>query len=592
MEIPDFNLPERHPLIRVKRRVGRVRRWLRRKWWERNIGREYHAWLAEADAMPPGSIDNEIEIAVIVPIFNPPLDMLVECVESVRGQTAKHWQLLLSDDGSTDESVCRYLDSLAESTRDDDRISVIRSANGGIAQACNRGLEHVRTSYFGWLDHDDRLNPRAIELFSAALAEQAARAEPALVIYSDEDKIDVHGRHFELYCKPDYSPELLMTQMYLCHFTAFRTDRVRSIGGFRSTMDGAQDFDLALRLLEPSTIQPAPVVLHVSRPLYHWRAWAQSTAASIDAKPWAQEASARAQQEHLDRSFGGGSVERSRVPGLNAVHPRVGHGGAPPTVSVIIPTIGTIDPVRGGRFVDHAVQSLRTRQDMRGIEIIAVTTGVIDPIAGVDRQIEHHPVTFNFATAINVGRENSTGEYLLLLNDDTLVADDEPVTRLLELGQIPGVGIVGAKLTYPDGRLQHVGIVLLPSGPTHPFITRSGRDPGYFGSTLTPRNTSAVTAAAMLVRTSVFDEVHGFDPTFARDFNDVDFCLRVGALGHRVAWTPYAHFTHCEGASLTRRKPNVDEAAEFDRRWHDALGADPYYSPRLNDLLARIYEAR
>lgn len=592
MEIPDFNLPERHPLIRVKRRIGRVRRWLRRKWWERNIGREYHAWLAESDARERDSLDNEIEIAVVVPVFNPPLDMLVECVESVRQQTAKRWQLIVSDDGSTDESVCRYLDNLAESCDADERITVIRSTNGGIAQACNRGLERVRTPYFGWLDHDDRLNPRAIELFSAALVDQADRGEPALVVYSDEDKIDVHGRHFELYCKPDYSPELLITQMYLCHFTAFDTEAVRGIGGFRSAMDGAQDFDLALRLLAPGSGQPSPVVLHVARPLYHWRAWSQSTASSIEAKPWAQEAAARAQQDHLDRSFGGGTVERSRVPGLNAVHPRVARTGGSPTVSVVIPTIGTVDADSGVRHVDRAVRSLREHQDMRDVEILAVTTGAIDPIPGVDRQIEHHPASFNFADAINIGRQHATGEYLLLLNDDTSVAEPEPVTRLLELGQIPGVGVVGAKLTYPDGRLQHVGIVLLPSGPTHPFIAKPGRDPGYFGSTLTPRNTSAVTAAAMLVRSSVFDDVQGFDPVFARDFNDVDFCLRVGALGHRVAWTPYAHFTHFEGASLTRRKPDSDEAAEFDRRWSGALMADPFYSPRLNNLLARIYEAR
>ena len=592
MEIPDFNLPERHPLIRIKRRVGRARRWVRRKWWERNIGREYHEWIAESHATPPGSIDNTIAIAVVIPVFNPPLGMLVECVQSVLHQSARNWQLIVSDDGSTEPAVCAYLDELAETASADPRVMVLRSVNGGISQACNNGVARVHAPYFGWLDHDDRLNPRAIELFSLALAEQEETGPPADVIYSDEDKIDVHGRHFELYCKPDYSPELLMTQMYLCHFTAFRTDRVRAVGGFRTAMDGAQDFDLALRVLAPGAPEESPVVLHVPRPLYHWRAWAQSTALSIEAKPWAQQAAARAQQDHLDRVFGGGTVGPSRVPGLNTVHPRVMSKETGPQVSVIIPTIGTIDDSAGVRHVERAVRSLHERQDMTGMEILAVTTGDIAAIPGVDQQIPHYPSEFNFAEAINIGRAHARGTYVLLLNDDTAAVADEPITRLLELGQIPDVGIVGAKLTYPDGRLQHVGMILLPSGPTHPFISKPGRDFGYFGSTLTPRNFSAVTAAAMLVRSEVFDAAGGFDPAFARDFNDVDFSLRVRRLGCRVAWTPYAHFTHFEGASLARRKPDPIEHAEFIRRWDDVLQADPFYSPRLNAQLARIYEAR
>ncbi|MDI1288717.1 MAG: glycosyltransferase family 2 protein, partial [bacterium] len=162
---------------------------------------------------------------------------------------------------------------------------------------------------------------------------------------------------------------------------------------------------------------------------------------------------------------------------------------------------------------------------------------------------------------------------------------------LLEIAQIDGVGIVGARLTYPDGRLQHVGVVLLPSGPTHCWIGKPGKEPGYFGSTLTPRNYLAVTAAAMLVSTRVFDELGGFDTAFARDFNDVDFCLRAHAAGHRVAWTPYAHFTHYEGATMARKKSDSAESRLFSERWTQEFPVDPYYSPSLNPQLARIYEA-
>lgn len=575
-----MDLPESHPLIRAKRRAGRIKRYLKRKWWERNTGKQYKAWLADSLQRSPGSMDNAVAISVIVPVFNPPVDFLRECVDSVMKQTARNWQLIVSDDGSTEPAVKDYLDRFQGEHEEDPRIVVLRADNGGISAAQNRGLEHVTTDYFGWLDHDDQLNPRAIELMSEAIT---TNPRPPQVVYSDEDKIDSKGEHYELYCKPDFSPELLLTQMYLCHFTVFDTEMVRSLGGFRSEMDGAQDFDLALRLLPDLT-----TVIHIPLPLYHWRAWSQSTALTIDAKPWAQQATARAQQAYLD-AHGGGTAEPSKVPGLNEVHPNV---AGRPLVSVIIPTIGTANSRRSARFVDDAVRTLRDKETTTRLEIIAVTTGQIEAIDGVDHQVVYQPrSSFNFAEAINHGRQYATGDYLLILNDDTTADSPDPITRLLEIGQRSGVGAVGAKLTYPDGRWQHAGIVLLPSGPTHVHIAKPGSFPGYFGSTLTPRNYSAVTAAAMLTPTAVFDEVGGFDTTFARDFNDVDYCLRLRESGYRVAWTPYAQFTHHEGASIVRKAADPTEAREFTNRWASTCARDPYYSPALNPQLERVYEA-
>ena len=575
-----MDLSEAHPLIRVKRRLGRIKRYVKRRWWERNIGKQYKAWLLQSQQQPAGIVDNHTPIAVIVPVYNPPVRFLEECLSSVANQTARHWQLIVSDDGSTNPDVCEYLDHFETHHAEDPRVTVIRDANAGISAAQNRALERVTTEYFGWLDHDDQLNPRAIEVMSEAME---AASSPPQVVYSDEDKIDSKGEHFELYCKPDFSPELLLTQMYLCHFTIFLTDLVRRHQGFRSEMDGAQDFDLALRLLPELTD-----VVHIPYPLYHWRAWSESTALTIDAKPWAQQAAARAQQQYLDSDHGG-TVEPSKIPGLNDVHPAIGSNV---TVSVVIPTIGTCDPRTGERFVDTAIDSLRKAETTVPLEVIAVTTGVIHPIPSADQQVVYQPSgDFNFAEAVNLGRIHATGEYLLILNDDTTAADPNPVTRLLEIGQRAGVGAVGAKLTYPDGRLQHAGIVLLPSGPTHAHISKPGNFPGYFGSTLTPRNFSAVTAAAMLTPTRVFDEVGGFDEAFTRDFNDVDYCLRLRKVGYRVAWTPYAHLTHHEGASIVRKAADPSELAEFRRRWADVYQVDPHYSPALNPVLERIYEA-
>ena len=578
-------MQESNPIIKAKRRAGRVKRYVKRKVYERNIGREYKAWLLEAADITPGATDHAFTISIIVPVYNPPVAFLRECLDSVTGQQARNWQLVVADDGSTKADVRDFLDDFSETHADDARIEIVRKANGGISSALNAALDRATGEYMGMLDHDDVLDARAIEAFSVAI-EQGDHPD---AVYSDEDKVDPKSEHYELYCKPDFSPELLLTQMYLCHFTVFRTAAVKEAGGLRSEMDGAQDFDLALRLL-PGLGN----VVHLPRPYYHWRAWSESTALTIDAKPWAQDAAARVQADHVQRTFGGGRATPSRVPGLNEVHPDI---VGDHLVSVIIPTIGTPNLAGTERFIDDAVGSLAEHETQTRLEFVIVTTGVIPDVCVTSlgrhtlRHVVYETSDFNFSEAINIGRRAATGDYLLLLNDDTTVAEPDPVTRMLEIGQIDGVGIVGCKLTYPDGRLQHVGLVLLPSGPTHAWISKPGKDPGYFGSTLTPRNYLAVTAAAMLVRTEVFDALDGFDEAFARDFNDVDFCLRAHEAGWRVAWTPYAHLVHHEGASMARKKADPQESAMFSRRWSEKYPVDPYYSPALNQDLARIYEA-
>ncbi len=573
---------ESNPLIKVKRRAGRVKRYIKRKVYERSIGKQYKAWLAEAATVEADTVDFPFTISILVPVYNPPIDFLDECLHSVLKQSASNWQLIVVNDGSTKPEIAPWLEKFAREHSGDDRIKVSTKTNGGISSALNAALEQATGEYMGMLDHDDVLDPRCIETFSMVVE---ANGQPDAV-YSDEDKINPRGEHFELYCKPDFSPELLLTQMYLCHFTIFKRDLVTNAGGLRTEMDGGQDFDLALRLLPR-----LKNVIHIPRPLYHWRAWSESTALTIDAKPWAQDAAARAQTSHIDRTFGGGTVEPSRIHGLNEVHPRITTASK---VSVIIPTIGIKNDKGNARFIDDCVASLRKHEAITNFEIVVVTTGSIEPVAGLtdaDRTVVYETNTFNFAQAINLGRANSTGDYLLILNDDTTVEEANPITRMLEIGQIDEVGIVGAKLTYPNGNLQHVGIVMLPSGPTHCLISRPGKEPGYFGSTLTPRNYSAVTAAAMLIRTSVFDELNGLDTAFAHDFNDVDLCLRARKAGYRVAWTPYAHFTHYEGASIVRKKPAPAESSMFNERWSENYRVDPYYSSALNQNHPRMYEA-
>ncbi|NKB42619.1 MAG: glycosyltransferase, partial [Ilumatobacter sp.] len=197
--------------------AGRSKRWIKRRAYERSVGKAYRAWLAEGKSVAPGSVDNTVPLAVIVPVYNPPVRFLNECLNSVLRQSAKNWQLIVSDDGSTDPQVEQFLDDFAQDNDDDPRVIVIRGENGGISAAQNRALDLVATTHFGWLDHDDALDPRCFTEFSDRLAEHPE----ALIVYSDEDKFDAKGKHYEVYCKPDFSPELLLTQMYLCHFTVF-----------------------------------------------------------------------------------------------------------------------------------------------------------------------------------------------------------------------------------------------------------------------------------------------------------------------------------------------------------------------------------
>jgi GT2 family glycosyltransferase len=571
---------------KIRRPLGKLKRAIKRKFYERNIGKQYKAWLEQAQSTTPGSATFPTTISIVIPVYNPPIQFLTECIDSVKNQTATNWQLVVSNDGSTKQDVNDYLAHLVQENHP--QITILTNPNGGISAAINAGLNQCTGEYFGMLDHDDRLDPRCIEEFSKQIDEH----DHPVAIYSDEDKINTAGVHSELYCKPDFSPELLLTQMYLCHFTIWKTTMVKEAGGLRTHMDGAQDFDLALRLL-PQLASSTNHIVHIPLPLYHWRTWEHSTARSIEAKPWAQQAAQKAQQDYLNTTFGGGTAEPSSVQGLNEIHPSTNTTSST-LVSVIIPTIGTKNTKGNSTFVADAIRTLKEKETKAQLEFIVVTTGELPPIPGADTQITYTPTTtFNFSEAINLGAQHASNssDYLLLLNDDTTAESQGPVTKLLELAQIDNVAAVGAKLTYPNGNLQHAGIILLPSGPTHPYIGKSGKDYGYFGATLTPRNYSAVTAAAMLVSKENFNHVNGFDTEFARDFNDVDFCLRLQQDNYRIAWTPYAHFTHHEGASLTRKAADPKEQQLFSDRWHTKYQRDPHYSPALNQQLQRIYEA-
>ena len=260
---------------------------------------------------------------------------------------------------------------------------------------------------------------------------------------------------------------------------------------------------------------------------------------------------------------------------------------------MILPTIGKEDG-RGGRLVDTAVRSLMESESRLNLEFIVITAGDMEEVRMENlhghtlRHIYYPAEIFNFAEKINLGCSVATGEYLLLLNDDTEVISPNPVSRMLEIGQIPEVAVTGCLLTFPDGRMQHAGIIMSGDWPYHCWSHCDSEEKGYFGSTLVPRNFSAVTASVVLIRASVFRDLGGFDTQFPMTFNDVDFCLRAIEHGYRVAWTPYAHWTHFENASLQRVGNPVGQDL-FDSRWQQKYRVDPFYSPALNPRANQLF---
>lgn len=516
-------------------------------------------------------------ISVITPVYNSDPRWLRACIESVRRQVYPHWELCLCDDASTTAGPEEVFREYA----DDARIRVVRlPANGGISAASNAALAIARGQYAALLDHDDELTPDAL----AEMVRSINARPDGDVFYSDEDKLDAAGQRCEPAFKPDWSPEHFLHRMYTCHLTVVRKAMLDAVGGFRVGYEGAQDYDLLLRLMERTDR-----IVHVPRVLYHWRKLPQSTASAGAAKPWALDAGRLALEDYVRRTGIAAQVRPGAAPGLFRLHRSI---QGRPLVSVVIPTAGRLRRVRG-REVDllaQAVASLRSKTTWPAYEIVVVADAEGVPattaraLEGARHRVLRHASdgAFNFSRKVNEGVAATEGDHVLLFNDDLEIIDGEWMSAMLEYSQDPAIGAVGAKLLYPDGRLQHVGMILGVNGiAAHAYHQHPGSIHGYMGSAIGPRNFSAVTGACLMTRRAVFEQAGGFDETFPIDFNDVDFCLRVRREGYRIVWTPYARLIHHESASFGPRVQDPAGAEEMRRRWGPVIDADPYYNPNL-----------
>jgi GT2 family glycosyltransferase len=457
---------------------------------------------------------------------------------------------VIVDDGSDDQEVIEFLSQLASL---DERIRVcFRESNGGIAAASQDALNLAKSDFIALLDHDDELHHVALETVLKYLA-----VNPTCdYLYSDEDKIDQNGCHFDVFLKPDWSPERLRGQNYCCHLSVFRTELARDVGGFRREFDGSQDYDLILRVTES-----ARAIVHIPEVLYHWRAIPGSTAISSDEKPQAYLAAQRAVQEHLRRIGIDGSVED----GGYGYHRIIRHIKNEPRVSIIIPTCGSEKVIFGIRtvLVENVLESIRSKTNYSNVEVVVVADTHTPPrvmrtlqeMTGPDFQLVEYSKPFNFSDKCNVGFAHATGDLVLLLNDDIEVIDSNWLSTLVPLALESGVGLVGPMLLLEDGRIQSASHSNTPS----PHNFRNGylaQSAGEFGVLAIARECSGVTGAAALLRRDVYRDVGGLSVQFPNCFNDVDFAFKILEAGYRIIWTPHARLYHFESVS---RDSTVDK---------------------------------
>jgi GT2 family glycosyltransferase len=549
-------------------------RYLRRR------ARRLYYRLAPA-VLPRGVLLDDVCISLLMPVFDTPPEVLVAAIASVRAQTHRNWELCICDDASSARGT---LDVLARLKGSDPRIKIIRSPhNVHIARATNAAAEFATGQFVAFLDHDDTLEPDALECVVRAIS---LAPDDTDLLYTDEDKIEPDGSHSDPYFKPDWSPEHLCSVMYVLHLLVVRKKLFLELGGLRQEYTGAQDYDLALR-----TSRRARRVVHVPRILYHWRKVAGSAAAVVDAKPEALVNARRAIEDHVASIDSGANVTDGLLPGTFRVNWPVPESAE---VTLLILTNAASAEVEGrGRIllVENFIRSIVEKSTFKRYRLLVVDNGNLpDEVRARVRERGGEIVSysysgkFNYAKKLNFSFEHVRTENVIVLNDDLEVISPDWIEALLSLSSREEIGAAGGRLLYPNGRMQHGGMALQDhdaSPCVHVFHNLPRNEVGYYGYTHIIRNYSAVTGAALATRMSLVRKLGGFRESLATDFNDVDFCLRLGALGRRIVYTPYAELFHFEGATIHRTAADPRERDQFVSLWLNSLKRDPYFNTLL-----------
>lgn len=521
-------------------------------------------------------------ISVVVPCYQTPEKYLLEMLDSVREQSYENWQLCLMD-ATPSDTVAGPVHRYCEDHQETRILYRHLEKNLGIAGNTNAGLAAAQGTWIGFLDHDDLLAPEAFyEIVSLINREPEVE-----VIYSDEDQVEETRqglRHKKPHFKPDFSPDLLCSNNYITHFLCVKASVAKQVGGFREEFDGAQDYDFILRCTEV-----AEKTGHVPRVLYHWRVHSNSTADNPLSKTYAYEAGQKALQEHLARTGRKGQVSQLPHFGFYRVKYKV---EGEPLVSILIPNKDQVSTLR------RCVESVE-RSTYKNYEIIIIennsteseTFAYYQELQDMQKaKVVVWEKGFNYSAINNFGASHAKGSYFILLNNDIEIITEGWIEEMLGNCQRPEVGIVGARLYYPNNTIQHAGIVVGIDGIAANMFPelRRGQE-GYYHKAALQLNYSAVTAACMMVSRDIFEKVHGLEEKLAVAFNDLDFCLRVREAGYLVVYDPFVEAWHYE--SRTRGKEDTQEKVrrfgeeiEFIRtRWIDILkNGDPYYNPNFS----------
>ena len=558
------------------------------------------------------SFPNSPKISVIVPMYNTPEKFFKDLVKCMIDQTYKNWELCLAD-GSPEENpnFKKYIEK-------DERIKYqFLGGNKGIAGNSNAAIKMATGEYIALLDHDDTLSEYALYEVVNAIN----KYPDAEFLYSDEDKIDEKGNRYDAYFKQDFAPDTLRAQNYICHFSIFRKDLMEKLEGFKDSYDGAQDYDIFLRMSE---ITDPKHIRHIPRILYHWRVHKNSTAKlNSNAKNYAFEAGKKAIEDHLKRVGLDGTVTEGCIDGIYRTDYKVIGN---PKVSVVIPNKD------GNDILKVCIDSLLEKTTYPNYEIVVVENNsendtifeyykeiiknekvrVVNYNTGEEIKSDEEcsleytkkhkrevKPGFNYSAIINFGVRNSTGEYVVQLNNDTELITPNWLELMLGFCQRKDVGGVGVKLYYPDETIQHAGIIVGLggiAGNRFKSIPKDGH--GYFANESMIQNLSAVTAACMMNPRSVYDEVGFMNEDLAVAFNDVDFCLKVREKGYLIVYNPYVEFWHYESKSRGQETTPAKirrfqgEMETFANRWRDFLDeGDPYYNINLS-LDTEVYHMK
>ncbi|MDQ3075853.1 MAG: glycosyltransferase family 2 protein [bacterium] len=552
------------------------------KWVKRNYPTQNVLNLQKEQAQ---KLKNKPLISVIVPTYNTNIKQLKTCIDSVLQQNYSNWELCIADDASTDEQVRDVITIYAEQ---DDRIKFkFRNNNGHICKASNTALSLAKGEYVSLLDHDDVLWPNA--LFE--VVKEINRHPKAKFIYSDEDKISEDGKiHSDPFFKPDWSPEFLRSINYITHFSTIDSSLVNKLGGFRPGYEGAQDWDLFLRVSRETD-----EIYHVPTILYSWRKSENSTAQQASAKTYAYDNQKKALLDDVKQRGMNAKINWQIPFSMWRLDYKLVEKSL---VSIIIPTKDQYNYIR------RCLKSIHEKTKYTNFEVVIVDTGstdervwkLYDEYQNIFEKFKilKWEELFNFAAVCDYGAKLASGKYFLFLNNDTEVISHSWIEDMLGYAQQKDIGAVGCKLLYPDGKLQHAGIILgvggrdgTPGVAGHffpGFIENPPQDSMlqlYVGGT---RDFTAVTAACVMVSKEKFERVKGFDKDFRIAFNDVDFCLKLYTLGLRNVYLPHVQLFHFESVSVGQPGSKVRDLKEFSkeinmmiRRWKPLIENDPYY---------------